>query len=230
MPQKLLRHWSALVRNVLHLPKSLYFNLRFLSPQAAIRLPILVHRKTKLLDLSGKVTIEGSLTPAMITIGFPRVIICPWDKPTLLQLSGELVFKGRAHIGRGCTIAVGPNGKLVLGDQFSVTSSSSIICHKSIVFGKGDLLSWEIFVTDTDFHTVLFEGEPLPKTAEIRVSDHVWIGMRCTLLKGAYVPPNSVVAAGSLITDDYLKALGGNVIVGGRPARVLKSGVDWRLI
>lgn len=52
----------------------------------------------------------------------------------------------------------------------------------------------------------------------IKIGQNCWIGSKVTFLDGASVGDNSVVAAGSLVTQNY----GPNVIVGGVPAKLLK--------
>ena len=58
----------------------------------------------------------------------------------------------------------------------------------------------------------------------ILVGDHVWIGCKCVLLKGAEVPDNTVVAAGTLLTSSFS---GEHQVIGGNPPTVLKPDIRW---
>ena len=53
----------------------------------------------------------------------------------------------------------------------------------------------------------------------IVIGNNVWVGAKVTFLDGAKVGNNSVVAAGALVNDSFPD----NVVIGGIPARVIKT-------
>lgn len=55
---------------------------------------------------------------------------------------------------------------------------------------------------------------------EIIIEEGSWIGGNATILLGSCIRSASVVAAGSVCNDDYKQM---NVLIGGMPAKVLKS-------
>lgn len=58
---------------------------------------------------------------------------------------------------------------------------------------------------DTDFHDLKEKQNPsiiINPNHEISIGNHVWIGYRTTVLKGASIPNNSVVAACSVVTKE----------------------------
>ena len=74
--------------------------------------------------------------------------------------------------------------------------------------------------------SLLSEGHPInpnerhsliPKP--IHIKRNVWIGANATILQGVTIGENSVVAAGSVVSIDVPD----NVIVGGTPAKIIKS-------
>lgn len=55
--------------------------------------------------------------------------------------------------------------------------------------------------------------------APIRIERNVWIAANVTVTGGVTIGENSVVAAGSVVTQDVPR----NTLVGGNPARVIRS-------
>ena len=136
-------------------------------------------------------------------------------------------FDGPAFIGRGCKICVEKNAVLSYGEDFSCTGDTTFICTTRIKFGNDCLLSWDILFMDTDFHKIIDKNQRTvnpPKA--ICVGDHVWVGCRCTVLKGTSLPHNVVVAAGSIVSGQHDQ---NEVIYGGQGHEfgILKNEVRW---
>src|SRR5437667_9884197 len=98
------------------------------------------------------------------------------------------------------------------------------------------LISWNVGISDSDFPPLepaqrLIDAQTLApffkqrparpqlKTAPVKISDNVWIGMNAVILKGVTIGENSVVAAGSVVT----KSVEPNTVVAGNPAVVVKK-------
>jgi acetyltransferase-like isoleucine patch superfamily enzyme len=56
------------------------------------------------------------------------------------------------------------------------------------------------------------------------MGNHIRVGCRCTILKGSNIPDNTIIAANSLMAKEYQV---GNCIIGGNPARLLRTGIEW---
>ena len=217
-------------RDKLHIlcsiPKTLRFNLHYFPFKTAIKCPVMVSRRVYLRELHGKVTIPENADTASVKIGFGDV--GHYDRKrsrSIWQVSGEVDFKGKASIGHGSKISV--RGKLELGDGFNITAESTIVCAKDIRFGNDCLLSWDVLVMDTDEHPIYNkEGERINEDRPIMVGNHVWIGCKCMLLKGAELPDNTILAAGTALRSAFH---GEEQIIGGNPPSILKRDVRWEL-
>ena len=206
------------------LPKTLCFNLHYFPLKTALKLPVFVSHRTYLRELHGKVVLPEKVETAMVKIGFGDV--GHYDRKRsrgIWQVSGTVAFDGRAGIGHGSKLSV--RGDLHIGADFNMTAESTIVCADKITFGRDCLLSWDILVMDTDEHPLYDnEGNRLNPNHPIVVGNHVWVGCKCVLLKGAEVPNNTVVAAGTLLSRAFE---GENQVIGGNPPAILKQEVRW---
>ena len=206
------------------LPKTLRFNLHYFPLKTALKLPVFVSRRTYLRELHGEVVLPEKVETAMVKIGFGDV--GHYDRKRsrgIWQVSGTVTFGGKAGIGHGSKLSV--RGHLNFGADFNMTAESTIVCPDSITFGKDCLVGWDVLVMDTDEHPLYdMAGNRLNPNRPIVVGNHVWIGCKCVLLKGAEVPDNTVVAAGTLLKSAFE---GECQVIGGNPPAVLKREVRW---
>ena len=207
--------------------KTIYFNLKYFPFKVAIKLPVLIGRKVFLSRMNGRVIINGPISTGLIQIGYGKVCITDFKRSrAILEIDGDLIFNGRAFIMQGCKINIMQNAQLSIGDDFNMSVECVIIVEKKIQIGKSSGISWESLVMDTDFHHIYDEdGVEFNQPKEIIIGDKVWVGCKCTLLKGAEIPSGSIVAANSMVTK---KLSGEKSIFGGNPIRTLKSNITWK--
>lgn len=98
---------------------------------------------------------------------------------------------------------------------------------KSVSFGDGCLFSTDVIFRNTDSHAILDNesGERINPAKPIKIGDRVWFGNKTTILKGVTIEDDCVVATGAIVTRD----VPANSIVAGVPAKVVKTGIIWRL-
>lgn len=206
--------------------KTLRFNFKYLSLNDAILLPVFISKKTRYSNLGGTVIIQANKkTMGMIQIGFGNVPV--FDRRysrTVWNNTGNIVFKGKTCIGHGSKIGCG--GNLIFGNNTSITAESMIVCDNEITFGDDVLLSWGIQIMDTDFHKVIINNKLQNPNAKVEIGNHTWIGSRVTINKGVILPDNTIVAAGSVVTKSFVEQ---NTLIGGVPAKILRSGVKWEI-
>lgn len=206
--------------------KTILFNLNYFPFFIAIKLPVYVSKQTLFLKKKGRIKIEGSIKTGMIKIGYGTVGI--FDKKysrTIWEVEGEIVFNGKASIGYGSKISVAENAILSFGDNFMITANSSIVVAKKIQFGNDCLLSWDILIMDTDYHQIIDNnGNVINTNQPVIIGEHVWIACRTTILKGAIIPNNSIIAANSVLTKKLEEE---NSIWGGNPVFKIKEDISW---
>jgi acetyltransferase-like isoleucine patch superfamily enzyme len=96
-----------------------------------------------------------------------------------------------------------------------------------ISIGKHVTISGNVTFITHDGATFVFRHLPkyqrVMKYDRITVYDNCFIGFGAIILPGVSIGPNAVVAAGSVVVRDVPK----NSVVGGNPARVIKSIEDY---
>jgi acetyltransferase-like isoleucine patch superfamily enzyme len=209
---------------VLGLPKSLLFNLRYLPPRQALRLPFLLSPRVALLDLGGRVSIPPDARTGTVLLGFGQNGAFDFRRErSVWQLAGEVIFDGPARLGHGFKLS--SSGVVRFGQNFVLQAESQIVCRRAITFGDGCLLSWDVLVLDTDFHQISHDGRDGDREAPVVIGDHVWVGARSTILKGVHLADGSVVAAGAVVVRSVEEPAS---LIGGHPAHVLRSQIGWR--
>lgn len=220
--------FSKLFEYMFSIPKSFLFCLHVLPIAQAIKLPIFVRFNTKTRVNRGSIVLRGGHF-ACVRIGFGQVGC--FDKKyqrTILDISGTVNFNGNAFVGHGSRTVVDRGGVLEIGDNFENTSSITIICFKKIRIGDNVLTSWDTLIMDTDFHYVIDakNGKHFTRENDIIIKNHVWVGCRCTILKGSEVSDNSVVAANSVVTRKFDES---EVLLAGNPAIIKKKEISWSI-
>lgn len=178
----------------------IYFNLKYLPFKQAIRLPIFLYRP-KFILLKGSIKIEGPISTGMIQLGFFRVPLYP-DSGCMLQLSGEIIFKGKAKIGNDSKIVVGEKGKLIFGNNFNSTSALKLVCTDEIIFERNVLIGWETLILDYDFHKLTYLYKPYYSKGhgKIKIGHDTWIANKVSIYKDVSIPAYSVIGSGTILT------------------------------
>tara|TARA_B110001450_G_scaffold13545_1_gene12770 strand:+ start:1121 stop:1717 length:597 start_codon:yes stop_codon:yes gene_type:complete len=118
-------------------------------------------------------------------------------------------------IDRPCIISSHQNGTLKIGDNCGF-SGTVIGCFKEIIIEDNVRCGANTLITDSDWHSDDHRsGTPRP----IHIETNVWLGVNVTVLKGVHIGANSVIGAGSIVTQN----IPANVIAAGNPCRIIKS-------
>lgn len=95
------------------------------------------------------------------------------------------------------------------------------------LIGDNCLFSWGIKIRTSDGHSVidLQSGKPINYPRNVYIHDRVWIGEDVRVLKGAVIAEDSVVGSSSVVTKSFINDK--SVIIGGVPAKVLRTNIRW---
>jgi serine acetyltransferase len=198
--------WNASIGNF---PKTIYFAIKL----AQLRLIVSKNVYTNI-RISANIQGKGIL-----------ILGKRWERsrhfPSQLRLgrSARLIINGNFTIYSGCQISLADNAVLSLGSGY-INDNVTIDCHKSISIGNKVYISKGVHFRDSDNHKLVGGGNI---TEPVVIEDNVWIGINVTILKGVRIGTGSVIAAGAVVT----KSCPSHSLIGGVPAKVLKSNIEW---
>lgn len=138
----------------------------------------------------------------------------------------------RVEIGANClirTAAIALRGQgqvLKIGNNFQCSGPILNAYGADLIIGDDVLLSSKISIRTHDMHHILDAktGEVVNPPAPVIIEDHVWIGEAVKIMPGVRIGRDSIIGIGSIVTRD----VPAGSVVGGVPAKVLRSGVTWR--
>lgn len=215
------------IKAKLNVYKTIRLNFKYFPFKTALKFPILVYGKLELLNLSGSIIIEGNIKSRMIKIGYNSDQFVASNTCGLWDVKGLIVFKGKAIISVGPTINVGEDARLTFGNCISLGAKVKLRAWYSIIIDDYSRIALESQLFDTDFHLIrnIEKDKIYNYCAEIYIGKTCWIGNRCTITKGTYLPERTIVASNSLLNKNYSQYLSRPSVIGGIPAKLLKENV-----
>lgn len=159
-----------------------------------------------------------------VIIGISRLKECH------IQITGK---NNRLVIGDNCFLSgmrimiLGDNNNIYIGNHVVINASLyqpttiNVGGGSEVKIGDYSLLSNNIEIHTTDYHGIynLQSGKRINYNKNIIIGKHVWIGLRCILLKGTSVNDDCIVGAGTLICKAFDIE---HAIIAGTPANILK--------
>lgn len=131
---------------------------------------------------------------------------------------------------KGWLCIEGDNCKILIGSRTTL-GSADIFCGENntkVEIGSDCMFSRDIVLNTSDFHSIIEQksGQRINPPKDIRIGDHVWIGNGVSIMKGASIGNDSIIAMKALVSG---KTYSNNSILAGLPAKVIKENVTWSL-
>lgn len=133
---------------------------------------------------------------------------------------GKITCKNRVIIDDHVMLFT--KGELNIGSHFGINQYSRIVAHERIEIGDHVTIGQMVSILDHDHHYEMKAGQLRLdgyKTAPIKIGNNIWIGDKCTILKGVTIGDNVVIGANTLVH----KNVPANVVIGGTPFKILKE-------
>ncbi|MEM6963157.1 MAG: acyltransferase [Bacteroidota bacterium] len=155
---------------------------------------------------------------------------------------GKFSCPSLSMIGRNCGIHIFAQGKIIckeriivddhvmlyakgvlkIGKRFGINQFSRIVAHDRIEIGDHVTIGQMVSILDHDHKYEKIAGRLTLDgytTSPIKIGNHIWIGDKCTILKGVTIGDNVVMGANTLVHKDVPS----NVVIGGSPFKILKE-------
>jgi carbonic anhydrase/acetyltransferase-like protein (isoleucine patch superfamily) len=140
----------------------------------------------------------------------------------------QIVFGENCRVTRGAMLWFEDhNGLLEVGSGTTMVEVHVAVTENSrVTIGEDCMLANDIDIRTGDSHSVIDSqtGKRLNFAGNVVINRHVWVTPHCVILKGVNIGANSIIATGAVVT----KSCEPGVIMGGNPARVIKTGVSWK--
>ena len=216
---------------LLSLPKSLFFNFKVLPFKQAIRMPIIVSYRTKIVGVNKEnfvVNLNGKPKFGSCRLGISGSesgYLIPKKSLVLVRNGGKIIFNGVFGLSRGLFLHC-DDGTITFGNNFKANYNAHISCeHSSINFGNDCSLGWDCTIKTCDGHHIFKDDKIVINYAPIEVGNRCWICSKSSILKNGFLGDECVLAYGSVLTKKISNE--SNLLYAGQPARVVKEGISW---
>lgn len=143
--------------------------------------------------------------------------------------NGLLEIQNDFSLGQNIRILIGSNAKLFIGGKdvesgSGITCDSTIMCAKSICLGTDLICSWNVYITDSNWHSILKNGIKKRDTSPVTIGKHTWIGSNVFIGPGTNIGENCIISAFTKISN---KTFPSRSTVGGIIPNVLSDELSW---
>lgn len=212
MRDKLVAFWNIFRR--ISLLKSIYYSCRFHGKVLVGGGRIVLNNNAKILFL-GK---DASLWFGVNNYGAIDAVL------TIAE-NGTLIVGRKVCINRGTRVSIYRNATLLIGNDTFINEDSKIYCRSRIDIGTQCAIGWSCTILDTDIHRIYRGEDYVNQDRAIHIGDHVWIGSNSTILKGANIESNVVIASGTMVRGECASGY----VYGGEPMKKMNQFDKWIL-
>lgn len=202
--------------------KSYYFTRKYTVGKGRIIFTAPFIRLHIIKDKSARIQLDGDLIliPHIDTKGCVRINLA---SNSILRINNNFT------VGDGVGLFLDINATLEIEGQHNesasgITCNTQIMCYQSIKIGADFLCSWNVYITDSDWHILYKNGNKMPYNADVSIGNHCWIGSNVIIGKGTIIGDNCIIPAFSKISH---KTIQSGSVYGGLSPREIARDLTW---
>lgn len=172
--------------------------------------------------MGSQIIVEGSnnLITLEDNVMFRNSKISILGDNNICLLSKDSQFKNSVlTLRNSSSIYIGKQTTLARGEIFAAESS----CIK---IGDNCMLAKGYEIRSSDVHPIwdINNGKRINNSEDILIGNHVWLAKDTMVMKGTELQSFTTVAARAVVTSKFNRKF---IIIGGVPAKIIKSNVVW---
>lgn len=202
--------------------KTLVFNFLAFGMDGVRKKPVIIYGNTKIYKV-GRIAINCEMKKGLLRIG---QLDYKSQGETRFLNDGTIEINGPVKI-EGCTI-VENYGTIIFKGYNRISDGTSLLIRSKLTVGEETRVGFHSFIMDSDDHyTIDVERKVVScNKKEISLGAYNWFANRTIIKKGVITPDYLIVAsANALLTKDYTDKIPPYSVIGGAPARLLKTGI-----
>lgn len=147
----------------------------------------------------------------------------------MMACNSEVRIAKDCTFGTNALIDIYTSNKLTIEEGTTFGSDLEIVLNNEnpIKIGKDCMFSHQVKIYSGDGHAIfdLTTGKrtSIPSESSVEIKNHVWVGLRATILYNTVINNSCIVGAGAVVKGKFPN----NCAIGGIPAKILKKNVTW---
>ena len=138
----------------LNIYKTIYVNLRSLPFSIAVKFPIYIYGRCKIISLKGQIEIDGLIQKGVIKIGVSDPLRS-LNSVSTIQNEGTIKFGTNVVLCKGINLGCKANAEISIGKCSYIADNVTILSHLEITIGNYALVGNNTVFMDTDFHYLI---------------------------------------------------------------------------
>jgi acetyltransferase-like isoleucine patch superfamily enzyme len=212
-------------RTHLSIWRTLWLNFRTLPLRQAIKCPLRVYGKIQLACLQGRIEFGDEVCITKFGLNYSAYRNVSPGRISILK-GGVFVINRGIRVSQGVCICIGTNARLEMCENASLGDSAMVVCMKSVKIGKNSSVTWQCQLMDYNSHFIQLADGSIPTIYKsVVIGDYCWVGNRTSIQPGTKLPNRTIVTSNSLLNKDYTSTIEKYCLIGGQPAKLLRSNV-----